>query len=82
MLGGTPILIEPGVTLAARDTVTCTFGGIEKNGIQLNSTLALCVSPTLQQVGFIPFSFKIAKSSQESQFLSSKFIHLINTMIF
>ena len=73
MLGGTPILIDPGVPLQSTDKVTCKFGGNEEEGIRINDTLALCVSPSLQHSGFVPFTLEIAdRPPQESQFLSGK----------
>lgn len=71
MLGGTPVLIDPGVPLVGSEVIGCSFGGIETDGVHISSNLALCVSPTLQNVGFLPFELSITdRPSQETEFLS------------
>lgn len=71
MLGGTPILIDPGVPFEGDEEIGCIFGEIKTDGVHISSNLALCVSPTLQNVGFIPFALSIAgRPSQETEFLS------------
>jgi hypothetical protein len=71
MLGGTPVLIDPGVPLKSGEKIGCDFGGIEVTGVQLNASVALCVSPTLQTIGHIPFVLSITgRSMQETDFLS------------
>ena len=72
MFGGTPILIDPGVTISATDEITCGFGGATASGMMLNSSLVLCVSPALEQTGLIEFSLDITGfSPQTASFLSS-----------
>lgn len=77
MLGGTPVLINPGVPLAGGEEIGCNFNGIETAGVHINSNLALCVSPTLPDFGSIPFELRIAgRSPQETDFLSGMYMLL------
>ena len=70
MLGGTPVLIDPGVALMGSEKIGCNFGGIEVTG-EMRGSMALCVSPTLQNVGHTPFRFSISgRDTQETDFLS------------
>ena len=78
MLGSVPVLIN--TPLEDNNVINCTFGGTEVTGTQLNSSLALCVSPTHEQLGFIPFNLRVSTSNgtlryeHNTQFLSSKFL--------
>ena len=76
MLGGTGVAI----TLQSQfpenyERITCTFDGIEVNGILVNSMRALCVSPQLSRTGQVPFVFEIPaiNFTFESIFTSRKF---------
>ena len=72
MLGGTPILIDPGVPFAGNEEIGCDFDGIKTDGVHINnSNLALCVSPTLPDFSSIPFELTITgRTPQQTEFLS------------
>ena len=71
MLGGTPVLIDPGVPFAGNEEIDCDFDGIKTTGVHINSNLALCVSPTLPDFSSIPFELTISgRAPQQTEFLS------------
>ena len=71
MLGGTPVLFDPGVPFAGNEEIDCDFDGIKTSGVHINSNLALCVSPTLPDFSSIPFELTITgRAPQQTEFLS------------
>ncbi len=73
-LGGTAVIIEPGILLSNTDTIRCTFDGSGRTGFVLNNSTVMCISPFLQETsGFVPFKLNVVRRvSFETQFLASK----------
>ncbi len=73
-LGGTAVVIEPGIVLSQSDIIRCTFDGSGQNGFVLNSSTVVCISPILQNTsGFVMFKLNVLhRVSFETQFLASK----------
>lgn len=69
-------MIDPGVTVGNQDEIVCTFGDEKHEGIRIedvnNNVRVLCVSPSFQQLRFIPFTLEITNiiPPQETEFLS------------
>ncbi len=73
-LGGTAVIIEPGIVLSNTDIIRCTFDGSGQNGFVLNNSTVMCISPILQNTsGFVMFKLNVLhRVSFETQFLASK----------
>ena len=54
MLGGTPVRVA-GLCLQATDEITCTFDGVEVEGVYMSEMIAMCISPQLTSIGRISF---------------------------
>ena len=73
MLGGTGVFIHACDGIRSEDSVDCIFGTKIVKGKILNTTLAVCVSPTMQKSGYVPL--EVVLDSQrfvKTQFLSCK----------
>ena len=74
MLGGTAIFMHfcQGIE---RQTIKCSFGGVETQGVKVNDTRVVCVSPFLQRSGLIPLEIKFeSRENIKARFLSCEWI--------
>ena len=67
VVAGDDLIVAPG------DVIACIFDGITTRGVYVNSGQVLCVSPSLQRTGKVPFMLTVAGvNSGESEFTSCK----------
>ena len=77
VLGGTPVLVS-GPCLEETDNIVCTFDGVVVDGVYINETMALCVSPCLSTIGRVVFEVNVTtlngtiKFEGETAFFSCK----------
>ena len=53
------------MTVDEEDNVTCTFNGVESEGIVVDEDSVLCISPQLPVTGRVPFKVSIISSDPE-----------------
>jgi hypothetical protein len=62
LLGGDSILIG-GLSLLEDDEITCVLDQTEVEGIYINETQALCISPPAKEESFVNFKITVRRGS-------------------
>ena len=79
--GGTPVTVTLSMPALLMNSdgdaivdIVCTFDQVETRGMAITTNTALCVTPALANIGFVPFQIRVTLGDEEVFTGSSGFV--------